>query len=109
MKRVAFIFTLLLVGTGVAFCVERPLPHRSPPFAKGYAEKVESFPKRLTIRTREGVQTFTWDDRTYFFRGKQKIVPEQINPGDLLAIRFTTTDDGAQLIQRLKVVPPAEP
>jgi len=87
---------------------ERPLPHRDPPFAKGYAEKIELFPKRLTVRTRETTATFTWNDRTYFFRGQQKIVPEQINPGDLIALRYTTTPDGALLIQRLKVIPPPD-
>ncbi len=92
----------------VPVVAERPLPHREPPFAKGYAEKIELFPKRLTLRTREATQTFGWNDRTYFFRGKQKIVPEQINTGDLIALRFTATPDGALLIQRLKVIPPPD-
>ena len=86
MNRAVLALTLVLLGATSLSHAEALLPHRDPPFAKGYALKIEPFPKRLTIRTREGQQTFTWDERTFFFRGKQKVVPEQINPGDLLEI-----------------------
>lgn len=98
----------LLLFAGPLFA-ERPLPPRDPPFAKGYAEKIELFPKRLTLRTRTGTQTFVWNDRTYFFRGSQKLVPEQLTVGDLIAVRYTTSAEGALLIQRLKVIPPRDP
>lgn len=102
---VALALFLLVLPLG-GFAAERRLPPRQPPFAKGYVEKLEPAAKRLTLQTRTGLETFTWDQRSRFFRNRQRITPDQLQPGDLVAIRYFIGTNTPPIIHRLKVVPP---
>lgn len=72
------------------------------PFAKGTIEKLDLPQNLLTLKTRDGVETFLLTDRTYIFRGKEKISADKLKPGELIALRFTTGEQGQLLVQRIK-------
>lgn len=76
-----------------------------PPFAKGPIEKIEPFPKQITIHTKTGSRTFTWTDRTIIFRGKQRITAETLKVGETIAIRYDRTTTNPVYIQRIKAAP----
>lgn len=76
--------------------------------AKGSIEKLDLVHKLLTLKTRDGLQTFTWTERTYIFRGKEKISADKLKQGEIIALRFYTDEQGQRVVQRIKAAP-AEP
>jgi Cu/Ag efflux protein CusF len=77
-----------------------------PPFAKGTIEKIESGRRVLTLNTKHGAHVFTLTDRTYIYRGKEKLSREQLKPGDLIALNFFVNDQGENIVRRIKVSAP---
>jgi hypothetical protein len=80
------------------------------PFAKGPLEKIDLQQHRVVIRETTGLREFAYTERTYFYRGKQKLSPDQLVTGEVVAVRFRTDDTGRQVITHLKIgiLPPAE-
>jgi|GEM_PF-3407540 hypothetical protein len=83
------------------------------PFAKGPLEKVDLAKKRLVIREPTGARVFAFTDKTYFYRGQQKLTPDQLTTGEVVAIRFRTDGTGQEVATHCKtaILPPepAEP
>ena len=106
----------------VAFCLvavllfatagrgEDAKPEPRPPFAKGPIEKIDLANKHLTLKTRDGSETIAWTERTYVFRGKEKISADKLKQGEIVAVRFTTGEQGRLVAVRIKAaLPPQEP
>ena len=72
------------------------------PFAKGVLQAHDLLRRTLTLKTEDGVRTFIYTDRTYIFRGKEKIVPDKLIIGETIAVRFDTDQDGRLLVRRIK-------
>lgn len=85
-------------------------PEPRSPFAKGPIEKIDLAHKLLTLKTRDRLETFAWTERTYVFRGKEKISAEKLKQGEIVAVRFSTDEQGQFVAQRIKAAPtPAPP
>lgn len=106
MFRVAFVLLTIVAVPPWGAATERRLPPRQAPFAKGFVEKIELVSKSLTLQTRTGLETYSWDERSLFFRDRQRIAPAQLQRGDLVALRYVTVSNAPPVIQRLKVLPP---
>ena len=77
------------------------------PFAAGTIQKLDANAKSVTILTPKGPQTLTLTERTYLYRGKEKLTPDKLKIGDLIKINYYTNETGKAFIRRLKVnVPP---
>lgn len=74
-------------------------PH---PIAKGPIEAIDAARQQLTIRTKQGTRTFGLTDRTYIFRGKEKITADQLKVGEIIALRYYTDQQGRLLLHRIK-------
>ena len=100
--------TLCLIGLAAVFSLtavsraEEEKPEPRPPFAKGPIEKIDLANKRLTLKTRDGTETIAWTERTYVFRGKEKISPDKLKQGEIIAVRFYTDEQGQLVAQRIK-------
>ena len=78
------------------------------PFAKGTLQAHDFLRRTLTLKTKDGPRTFTYTVRTYIFRGKEKITPDKLKTGEIIALRFYTEKDGRILVQRMKVYEPVQ-
>ena len=72
------------------------------PFAKGTIDSIDLLRHQLKLKTKGDLRTFTYTARTYIFRGKEKITPEGLRTGELIALRFYTDQDGQVLVSRIK-------
>lgn len=72
------------------------------PFAKGTLDSVDLLRHQLKLKTKDRVHTFTYTANTYIFRGKEKITPDGLKPGETIALRFYTDKDGQVLVRRIK-------
>jgi Cu/Ag efflux protein CusF len=99
---ISIITTFLLATTGRS---EQATPSPRSPFAKGAIERIDPVHNTLTLKTRDGLQTFTWTERTYIFRGKEKISADKLKPGEIIALRFFTNEQGRLIAQRIKAAP----
>ena len=80
------------------------------PFAKGMLQAHDFLRHSLKLKTEDGVRTFTYTDRTYVFRGKDKITPDKLTIGEVIALRFHAGEDGRVIVQRIKaygIAPPS--
>jgi Cu/Ag efflux protein CusF len=75
------------------------------PFTKGVLEKVNLANKQLVVRVEQSSHTFQWTDRTYVFRGKEKISPAQLKTNDVVALRVDRGPGGQLMIRRMKTYP----
>lgn len=110
--RIAFcLFSLVaLFSFATTTRAEDEKPEPRPPFAKGPIEKIDLANKHLTLKTHDGSETFAWTERTYVFRGKEKISPDKLKQGEIIAVRFYTDEQGRLIAQRIKAAPaPAAP
>ena len=73
-----------------------------PPIAKGELNQVDLLRRQIKLATQDGVRTFDYTDKTYIFRGKEKITADQLKPGEIIAVRFTTDKDGNAVLVRIK-------
>lgn len=106
---------LLLAAAPVAPC-EQPaakdkkseagdVAHRRYPFAKGPLEAIDLGRHTVTVKTKEGVQTFTMNDRTAIFRAKDKITADKLKIGEVIALSFYESEQGRIFVRRIKVAP----
>jgi Cu/Ag efflux protein CusF len=79
------------------------------PFAKGTIEKVDAAAKRVTVATPSGSRTFALTERTYVYRGKEKIGLDKLKIGDATKINYYTNETGQAFIRRLKIDQPEPP
>jgi len=79
------------------------------PFAAGTIQKLDASAKLVTILTPKGPQTLGFTDRTYLYRGKEKISPDNLKIGDSIKVNYFTNETGKAIIRRLKVAPPSAP
>lgn len=80
------------------------------PFAKGPLEKIDLAKKQIVIREATGPREFAYTDRTYFYRGKQKIGPDQLTTGEVVAVRFRADDTGHEIVTHVKIgILPSQP
>jgi Cu/Ag efflux protein CusF len=101
------LFLIILAASGAFFLTsagrgEEEKPEPRPPLAKGPIEKIDLVHQLLTLKTRGGLETFTWTESTYIFRGKEKISADKLKPGEIIALRYYTGDQGQRLVQRIK-------
>jgi hypothetical protein len=73
------------------------------PLAKGTLLDLDLLRHQLKLQTQDGVRTFTYTARTYVFRDKEKIGPEKLKVGEVIAVRFNTDKDGNVTLTRVKV------
>jgi hypothetical protein len=112
---------LLLAGpaagqnTGATATSESSLAHEEAaqrraklPFAKGTLQAHDFLRHSLKLKTEDGVRTFTYTDRTYVFRGKDKITPDKLTIGESIALSFYTETDGRVLVKRIKAYGPVD-
>lgn len=100
----SFLVTLFLTAV-TAGAVDDPSNHY--PFAAGTIQKLDIDAKSLTFLTTNGPQTMTVSDRTYMFRGKDKLTFDKLKVGDPIKINYSTNATGQAVIRRLKVnLPP---
>ena len=99
----AFLTTalLLILTTGVRTYAEDAANHY--PFAAGTIQKLDANARLVTILTPKGSQTLALTDRTYLYRGKDKLTPDKLKVGDSIKINYYTNDTGQAFIRRLKV------
>ncbi|HUJ72952.1 MAG TPA: hypothetical protein VLZ30_11965 [Verrucomicrobiae bacterium] len=73
------------------------------PIAKGVLKEIDLLRHQLKLTTEDGVRTFTYTERTYIFRDKEKITVDKLNRGEVIALRFDTDKDGNAIVNRIKV------
>jgi Cu/Ag efflux protein CusF len=76
------------------------------PIAKGVLKQVDLLRHQLKLTTEDGVRTFTYTERTYIFRDKEKITVDKLNRGEIIAVRFDTDKDGNAIVNHIKVQSP---
>jgi Cu/Ag efflux protein CusF len=79
------------------------------PFAAGTIKTMDSSGKLLTVVTAKGTRTFGVTERTYIYRGKEKLTSDKLKIGDSVKINYFTNETGQAFIRRLKVQPPLPP
>lgn len=79
------------------------------PFAKGTIEKLDATAKTVTLATPSGTRTFALTERTYVYRGKEKLGLDKLKIGDAIKINYYTNETGQAFIRRLKVDQPEPP
>jgi Cu/Ag efflux protein CusF len=70
--------------------------------AKGVLKEVDLLRRQLKLTTEDGVRTFTYTERTYIFRDKDKITVDKLKRGEIIAVRFDTDKDGNATVIRIK-------
>jgi hypothetical protein len=100
----------LLVATAVLPARAEDLANHYP-FAAGTIQKVDPSGQLLTILTPKGSQTLAVTERTYFYRGKEKLTIDKLQIGDAVKINYYTNETGQAFVRRLKVAeaPPPAP
>jgi hypothetical protein len=81
-------------------------PGNHYPFAAGTIKNVDPSGRLLTITTPAGPQTLGVTERTYLFRGKEKLTADQLKVGEAVKINYYTNETGQAYIRRLKVALP---
>ena len=76
--------------------------------AKGTIEEIDLLRRQIKLKTEDGSRTFTYTTRTYIFRDKEKITPDGLKAGEVIALRFATDKDGNTLVVRIKARTPSE-
>jgi Cu/Ag efflux protein CusF len=89
--------------TGEVAGVKTKKPVDAYPFAKGVIEKLDLTSQRITLTTEGGSRVFDLTPATYIFRGKDKLSPDKLKPGDSIKLNYYTNDLGRALIRRIKV------
>jgi Cu/Ag efflux protein CusF len=72
------------------------------PIAKGVLKEVDLLRRQLKLTTEDGVRTFTYTEKTYIFRDKDKITVDKLKRGEIIAVRFNTDKDGNATVIRIK-------
>ena len=75
------------------------------PFAQGRLEKIDLSKQQLTLTASGGPYRFSFEPRTYIFRGKQKITANELKTGEFLKVNFITNLTGQATIRRIKAIP----
>ena len=73
------------------------------PIAKGVLKEVDLLRRQLKLAIGDGVRTFTYTEKTYVFRDKDKITVDKLKRGEIIAVRFDTDKDGNATVIRIKV------
>jgi hypothetical protein len=79
------------------------------PFAAGTIQTVDKSGKVFTIITAKGPLTIALTDRTYLYRGKEKLAADKLKIGDSIKINYFTNETGQVFVRRLKVSPTNSP
>ncbi|HUJ11286.1 MAG TPA: hypothetical protein VL171_14810 [Verrucomicrobiae bacterium] len=77
-------------------------PRAQFPFAKGTLLSNDLLRRILKVRTEDGTRTFIYTEHTYFFRNKEKITPDKLVIGEIVALRFDTDGEGRAIVRRAK-------
>jgi len=85
------------------------LKERHYPFAKGELKKVDLNKRSLVIQTHDGLKTFLYTDRTYFFRMSERVRVDQLQTGDFIRLNFYLDPQGSEVVRRLKAEVSSEP
>ena len=102
----AFLLSVVLFATAVS--ETEPDQRRTPlpyPFARGTLAALDLPAHTIGVNTDAGPQNFLLTPTTYIFRGKQKITPDQLKPGELVKLNYTTNELGQATARRIKVSP----
>jgi len=75
-------------------------------FAKGTLKDIDFLRHELRLKTVDGVRTFTYTPQTYIFRDKDKVAVDNLKTGEIIALRFTTDNDGVSTVVRIKAYGP---
>ena len=73
------------------------------PFAKGVIEKLNVAAGQIILAESDGPLKFAINDRTYLFRGKDKITLDKLKVGEPVKINYFTNETGQAIIRRLKI------
>jgi hypothetical protein len=73
------------------------------PFAKGTIEKLDSAGKEIILKTAIGTRTFEVNDRTYYYRGSEKLTYGKLRVGYPIKLNYYTNETGQAVVRRLKV------
>ncbi|MGD1018037.1 MAG: hypothetical protein ABSA12_01835 [Verrucomicrobiia bacterium] len=91
------------VGSAADLAREQAWQQRQKlPFAKGTLTDIDFQRHELRLRTADGVRTFAYTPRTYIFRDKDKVTVDKLKTGEIIALRFTTDNDGVSTVVRIK-------
>jgi Cu/Ag efflux protein CusF len=107
--RTFFAIALLLTFAPARLSRAKSAIYRYP-FAAGTIEKLDPYTRRIILDTTKGAQTLIVTDRTYLFRGKEKLTFDKLKVGESVKVNYYTNETGQAFIRRLKVdlPPPAE-
>jgi Cu/Ag efflux protein CusF len=72
------------------------------PFSKGTLTGIDFSRHELRLQTVDGVRTFAYTPQTYVFRDKSKVAVDELKTGEIIALRFTTDNDGVSTVVRIK-------
>ena len=106
LRAVLITVSLLVFTTGIRAYAGDAYQY---PFATGTIQKLDINAKLVTILMPKGSQTMAWTDRTYLYRGKDKLTPDKLKIGDSIKINYYTNETGKAFIRRLKVDRPSPP
>ncbi len=84
-------------------------PANMYPFAAGTIQTVDKSGKIFTLATAKGPLTVALTDRTYLYRGKEKLTADKLKLGDSVKINYFTNETGQAFVRRLKVSPTNSP
>ena len=107
LRRLAVIVTLTVCTASPISAQTNPpakdtKPPAPPPFAKGPIAKLDLAAKQLTLTLKDGPHTYAYTDRTYIFRGKEKITADKLKPGETIALSLYADADGHVFVRRIK-------
>ena len=100
--KLAFTVALLL-ATQLSALAAEPAAEPKPPLASGTLEKLDLAHHRFTLTSTNGPQTFVITDQTFIYRGKEKISPDKLKPGELIKLRYATEKNGQIVARVIKV------
>jgi hypothetical protein len=72
------------------------------PFAKGTLLANDLLRRMLKLKTEDGTRTFYYTEHVYIFRSKEKITPDKLIIGEIIALRFDTDSEGRAVVRRIK-------
>jgi Cu/Ag efflux protein CusF len=70
--------------------------------AKGVLKDIDLLRHQLKLTTEDGVQTFTYTERTFFFRDKERTSMDKLSRGEVIALRFNTDTNGNATVTVIK-------
>ena len=96
-------------GQETAATVDAKARRAQLPFAKGTVLANDLLRRILKVKTEDGTRTFYYTEHVYIFRGKEKITPDKLIVGEIIAVRFDMDSEGRAVVRRIKAYGKAPP